>query len=283
MTARDAPRWLEGRPERSGPRPIGGKERAPAGPRDTVGDTDTDGRSSFIGRQLLLIGGVIVALVVGQTLSDFVGRLTYPILIPEFPYLYGTTLLATVVFGIVGLFTVLRSRDTGWPIFLLFVGLWIFAFALFDSILQWFVFQTGKGSSGGRVNVLAITAYMAALGFAILIHMNQVARRLKAFFAERGVDTEELAGVEGRVRLTAHKVVWPLVGVIAASSVVLLVGELVLGRATLGSGGLGIMAGLAVILVLATLVFRALSEEPEGVVENEETTRRTPTEDDPKR
>ena len=205
---------------------------------------------------------VIAALLVAFGTADVIGGAIVPPLVGAPYYLNPVILLALILYGVTGLATVFRTEDRGWPWFASLVGLWIFTVAVFDSLLQWFIFQVGIATSGGRVDPLQVAACMVALAATVMLHMGQLARRTRDGFAGRGLDPRELVELERRVDGEARGVVLRMVALTSAAGVVLFVAGIVLGRANLGIGALGILGGLVIITVISAMAFGALRRGP---------------------
>lgn len=223
--------------------------------------------NAFRSRQLALLGVLIIALLVAMAGSQFLRGFLVPLTWGAPFYINPVYILVTLLYGGVGLLTTSGSGDGGWPWFAGLIGLWTFLVAFEDSILQWFVFQLGVATIGGRVNPIQMTAVAAAFGAAVLLHVNQIGRRLHEGLSDRGLDPRELADVERRSFEAGLGIVTRLVGIIAVASVVLFVGEFILGRTRIGLGALGILGGIVIVGVIAMLAYGLLRQGPvPGVV-----------------
>lgn len=221
-------------------------------------------RLSFYAQQAMLLGGVVVSIVIAALASDVLRGYLLPIIVPGRPFLNPVILAVVIFYAILGLFTVFRRSDRGWPVFASFVGLAVFLVAAEDMIHQFFIFQGAIQTVGGRVNPVAITASVAAFAFTVLLHQNQVAQRLRALFEDRGIDAREIRPVTMHMRALAHRVAWPLVAAAGGASVVLFVVGAVVRNTGVGLGGLGILGGLVFVLAIGTMVYRLLSAGPQA-------------------
>lgn len=232
--------------------------------------------NAFHRKQIGLIFVVVVALIFSIAASGLLRGILQPIAWGPPIYINPIYWFPFLFYGAVGLFTVFRADDHAWPWFIGFVGLWILAVAFEDSILQWFTFQLGFSTIGGRVNPIGITASLVAMGAAILLHVNQLARGIRHGLAERGLDPRELRQIEEQAwRLGLSNVV-TIAGFAAVGSVILWIGGFALGRARIGIGALGILGGLLILAIVSAMAYRLLhtGPAPVGDVEEEELTPR---------
>jgi hypothetical protein len=222
---------------------------------------------AFVQQQFGLIGAAVVALVVGFAASAFLRGLVNPPWVGEPFYLApGIVFIACLLFG-VGALTLLRAEDRGWPWFLAAIGILVFAIGFEDSIIQWFTIQMGLRTIGGRVNPIAITACLAAVGIALVLHANQLGRRLRLGLSDRGLDARELQEVEMRARMVAVWAAARIVGLGAALALGLFIAEYPLARARLGLNELGILGGILIVAVMVVMAYRILRRGPLGVEE----------------
>jgi hypothetical protein len=210
---------------------------------------------------LLLI--VPTALVV-MTASSWVARgLVLPLLWDWTFVLNPVVVLLYLLYGGIGLLIFTGSGDRGWPLYFGLVFLWIFAIAFVDmSIIQWFELQMGAITGGRRVNPVMMFSAAVAIAATILLHVNQLARRLHESLRARGVDAAELTVLEEESRREGQRLVSLLVGFAAIIAAVLWVGDFIFGRARLGLNVLGILSGLVLVSFFLVLVNRLLSRGP---------------------
>lgn len=213
---------------------------------------------AFHRRQFLLLGLIVVMLIVATAASALLRGVLTPVFWGKPFYINPYYLLLVLLVGGGGLFTVLRADDRGWPLFLGLLGLVALVLAFEDSILQWFVMQLRISTTGGRVNPVLITALLAAFALAVLLHVGQLGRRLRHGFVERGIDPRELTRVEERVFATGRSIALQLLGLGAAASVALFIGQVALGKARIGIGPLGILGGLLILSLLSVMAYRLL-------------------------
>lgn len=218
--------------------------------------------NAFRVRQLTLLAIMCIGLLVTLAGSQFLRGVLVPVTWGPPFYVNPLYLFTFAIWGGMGFLLTRGSGDGGWPWIAAMVGLWIFIVAFEDSILQWFVFQLGVATIGGRVNPIQMASAAATVGALILLHVNQLGRRLHEGLADRGLDPRELQEVERRTFEAGTGLVLRLVGLIAAAGFVLLVAEFILGRATVGLGAIGILGGLLIVGFISMLAYGALRKGP---------------------
>lgn len=226
----------------------------------------------FHQRQLALIAVVVGGLLAATAASGLLRGVLTPVAWSAPFYINPIYWFPFLFYGAIGLFTVFRADDHAWPWFVGFAGLWILLVAFEDSILQWFTFQLGIATIGGRINPIGVAASVVAMGAAILLHVNQLGRRLRNGFADRGLDPRELRQVEEQAWRLGLANVITIGGLTVAGAVALWIGEFALGRARIGIGALGILGGLLILSILAVMAYRLLKvgAGPVGDLQEEE-------------
>lgn len=217
---------------------------------------------NFAARQAGLLGLLILSILVATSASGVLGGTLLPLFVGAPIYLNPVILLAIILFGGLGLLTLLRAKDSGWPAFMLLLGLWSFVIAFEDSIIQWFTIQRGALLSGGRINVIQMTTIMVAFALGVQLHVNMLGRRLRIELSDRGLDKRELAAVEDQARQTSLRILMRLVPIIAVAAVVLFVAQFIVGGLRLGLGTIGILSGLVIVAVLIGFAFDLLRKGP---------------------
>ncbi len=246
------------------------KERPRTGPGGpslgrSTSDAEGDPRLTPLWqKQLPLLLMVAVALIVGLAASGIpaLREILTPVFWEHPFYLNPFITFTLMIYVGLGLVMVTGTGDQGWPWYLLLIGIWVFMIAFEYSIVQWFAIQGGLLLGGSHINPILFTAAAVAVGAAVLLHMNQLNRRLQSGLTQRGVDPEELHDVESHAGQQARVIVAQLVALIFAATLILWVADLIVGSTGLGLNVLGILAGLMVMSVLLAYSYAVLKKGP---------------------
>lgn len=211
-------------------------------------------------QQLPLLAGLAVTLLLAWASSN----LLRPALIPLFwePPFYVNPLvtLTFVIYTGLGLVLLSGQGDQGWPFFAGLVGIWFFVVGFEFSIVQWFLIQGGILTSARWVNIPLYIMCAAALGIVILLHTNQLRRRLFNDLRQRGVEQDQLMELDRESHRESRSIILRLVGLAAIATVVLWIGDWILGRTRLGLDVLGILVGLLIMSGLLAYSFIVLKK-----------------------
>lgn len=215
-------------------------------------------------RQLPLLLLVAFALIVALATSglEAMREILRPVFWEHPFYLNPFITFTLLIYVGLGLVMLTGTGDQGWPWYILLIGIWVFVIAFEYSIVQWFAIQAGALFGGSHINPVQFTAITVAVGAAILLHVNQLNRRLYNGLTQRGVDTEELQNIEQEAGHQARAIVVQLVGLLFAATLILWLADLIVGSTGLGLNVLGILAGLLVMSVLLAYSYAVLKKGP---------------------
>lgn len=213
-------------------------------------------------RQLPLLLLVAGTLLFAFAVSPLLGFILWPVFWASPFYLNPVITVAVVLYVGIGMVTANSANDQGWPFYMALIGLWVLLVGFEFSIVQWFELQAGVRTIAARVHPIVFAACAVAVGAAILLHGNQLARRLHTDLRERGLDPEELELLEQESSREARTIVINLLALVAVASVILWIADFLLAGTRLGLDVLGILAGLLIVSVILAYSYSILKQGP---------------------
>lgn len=231
-------------------------------PGDRFGIGELTANTPLWNRQLPFLLLVAGTLLLALAFSPLLRGVLWPIFWGSPFYLNPVITLALILYVGLGLVTTSSPNDQGWPFFMGLIGLWVFIIGFEFSIVQWLELQLGVRTIAARVHPILFVGCAAAIGAAILLHANQLARRLQTDLRQRGLDEEELERLEEESGRDARTIILNLVVLAGIASVVLWIADFLLGGTRLGLDVLGILAGLLIVSVILAYSYSILKQGP---------------------
>lgn len=178
---------------------------------------------------------------------------------PKAPWLdFRLVLLFGLTLGI-GFLTTFRRAAKSFPVFLGFVMFVGFVFSFEDAILNWFVFQGGIATEGGRINILQMTGMAASLAAAFIVRQNALAYDAEKDLRARGVPEPELRNFDLRMLAAARTPAIAAVGGVAALAILAQLVEWSIGDTRIGIPKLDLVLGALFAGSFVFFVYRYLA------------------------